>query len=47
MVFWKQLADALDGRGAVPVEPESAMQVIKIIELASRSALEHKSIQVV
>jgi predicted dehydrogenase len=44
--FWKQLTEALDGRGAIPVTPESATEVIKVIELAMKSALEHRSIPV-
>ena len=46
-IFWKQLTEALNGQGTVPVQPESAAEVIRVIELAMQSALERRSIPVV
>lgn len=45
--FWKQLANAVDGTAAPPVDPNSAAQVIKVIEMTEKSALERRSILMV
>lgn len=44
--FYTQFANALAGEGNVPVEPESARDVIRLIELARRSSAEGRTLRV-
>ena len=44
--FYAQFARALDGTGDVPVRPEDASAVIRIIELARRSSQEGRTLDV-
>jgi scyllo-inositol 2-dehydrogenase (NADP+) len=43
--FYRMLADAVRGKGDVPVEPKHATEVIKIIECAFESSEKKKAIQ--
>ena len=44
--FYTQFAAALRGEADVPVRPEEAREVIRIIELARRSSVEGKTLDV-
>lgn len=44
--FYTQLANALAGEGEVPVKAEEARDVIRLIELARRSAGEGRTLEV-
>jgi len=44
--FYSGFAKALAGRGEVPVKPESASAVIRLIELARRSSEQERTLQV-
>jgi predicted dehydrogenase len=44
--FYTQFAQALAGKGDVPVEPEGARDLIRLIELARRSSQEGRSLRV-
>ena len=43
--FYRKLADAIRGKGDVPVDPQQATHVIKIIELALESSEKRKAVQ--
>jgi scyllo-inositol 2-dehydrogenase (NADP+) len=43
--FYRQLAEAIEGKGPVPVTAESAARVIQVIEAALRSDLEGRRVQ--
>ena len=44
--FYMDLAQALDGKGSVPVDPRSSAAVIRLIELARQSSQEGKTLTV-
>ena len=44
--FYSQLAQALAGKGEVPVKPEGAASVIRLIELAQLSSKEGRTLVV-
>lgn len=44
--FYSALAQALEGRGKPPVQPEEARDVIKIVELAIASAKQGATLDV-
>jgi hypothetical protein len=46
LVLYQQFADALDGSTVVPVKPELAADVIRIIELVNESAAVEKTMYV-
>lgn len=44
--FYTQLAQAIAGKGEVPVKPEDAREVVRLIELAKQSSDEGRTIEV-
>jgi hypothetical protein len=45
-VFYEQFSEALSGQGDVPVKPEEARDVIKLVELALESSRSGKTLEV-
>jgi scyllo-inositol 2-dehydrogenase (NADP+) len=46
LAFYEQVADAVLAGGAMPVAPDEALQVMRIIELAKQSAREGRRIHI-
>lgn len=46
LALYQEFADALDGSAVVPVKPESAADVIRIIELVKESSALERTVHV-
>lgn len=46
MAFYREFAKALLGEGEVPVKPEDASAVIRLIELARKSSREGRTLDI-
>ena len=44
--FYKEFADALNGKGEVPVKPDGPAEVIRLIEMARQSSVDGKTLTV-